>query len=195
MLKYRQFKQGRFYRQTRVKKHKSGKHWVRTIMSKVGTLRIGMGLIKFYKKSIKMIDPNNFRKSTISPETIVAEEVTTAATETAISEKPKSNIVDLIRASERSEAEALVSDSVSTSQSVEASIYNVISQSHSLPVSESVSASESLSNSVSESMGNTSTSLPNTGEEDSRIVSLVALGLLSTAFLAGRKRKDEELLD
>lgn len=55
----------------------------------------------------------------------------------------------------------------------------------------------SFSESVSESMSSSSIRLPNTGEEDSRIVSLVGLGLLSTAFLAGRKkrRKDEELLD
>lgn len=49
----------------------------------------------------------------------------------------------------------------------------------------------SFSESVSESMSSSSIRLPNTGEEDSRIVSLVGLGLLSTAFLAGRKKEEK----
>lgn len=76
-------------------------------------------------------------------------------------------------------------------------IFKFINVINSFSESVSESVSESMSESVSESMSSSSIRLPNTGEEDSRIVSLVGLGLLSTAFLAGRKkrRKDEELLD
>lgn len=192
LLKYKQFKQGESYRHTRVKMHKSGKHWVRTIMSKVGTIRLGSGLTKSFEQSAKVSDSNEFRKSTISTETvlkgasaigvllggvalgtdeafaeetviasetsstqtIVAEEAIILSTEATVSETSNSNIIDLLRASERSEAEASISASQSVESSISESISQSLSESYSLSLSTSISASESLSESVSESLSN-----------------------------------------
>ena len=147
-------------RKSRVKMHKSGKHWVRTVMSQIGLMRIGgkssasSGEVNLATVKRSMTASQLLRGlaaagavvgGNVSVETVMASEVV-ATSETSASTLAEADTVVLTT--------VVDSDSVSVSSSESTSISESASQSESTSASGSTSISESESLSSSESVSN-----------------------------------------
>ncbi len=178
-------------RKTRVKMHKSGKHWVRTIMSQIGLLRLlkgGSGSEQDIKiRSIDTVESTHsvsigalkgiaaagalMGGSVLFAENVKAEVVTTTTSASTV----LANQDTVVLPSTDTSASALDSASVSASESTSTS--TSISDSESISSSELVSASESISTSVL-----TSTSaLASTSESVSASVASTSISSTSVA--------------
>ncbi|MFH0358950.1 KxYKxGKxW signal peptide domain-containing protein, partial [Streptococcus sp. A27] len=147
-------------RKSRVKMHKSGKHWVRTVMSQIGLMRIGgkssaspaevnLATVKRSMTASQLLRglaaAGAVVGGNVAVETVMASEVV-ATSETSTSTLAEADTVVLTT--------VVDSDSISVSSSESTSISESASQSESTSASESTSISESESLSSSESVSN-----------------------------------------
>lgn len=168
------------YRHTRVKLRKSGKHWVSTVVSTVGTVLLGKTLARRAERSerdeleAKLLSPNTVLKGAgalgalvggaalatdeaFAEETVASSEVASdvLATQDEVVLKADSVVASEVVSEVASSTEVTVaSESKETAQEESLSSSLSVSESLSLSVSESALASESLSTSesVSESV-------------------------------------------
>ncbi|HFU3712374.1 TPA: KxYKxGKxW signal peptide domain-containing protein, partial [Streptococcus suis] len=152
-------------RKSRVKMHKSGKHWVRTVMSQIGLMRIGgkssassaevnLATVKRSMTASQLLRglaaAGAVVGGNVSVETVMASEVV-ATSETSASTLAEADTVVLTTVVDSDSVSVSSSESTSISESASQSESTSASGSTSLSESESLSSSESVSNSESQS--------------------------------------------
>lgn len=163
------------FRKTRVKMHKSGKHWVRTVMSQIGLIRLIRGASTEQSVKIDDLSSGAISATTIlkgaaalgaiaggvgltdevyAEEAVIATETTTstlAETDEVTLTSPSASVDETAR--DQAVAEEAEQQSIKDSLSLSTSESQSLSESTSVIVSESISesVSESLSESTSES--------------------------------------------
>ncbi|HFU3680083.1 TPA: KxYKxGKxW signal peptide domain-containing protein, partial [Streptococcus suis] len=152
-------------RKSRVKMHKSGKHWVRTVMSQIGLMRIGgkssasSGEVNLATVKRSMTASQLLRGlaaagavvgGNVAVETVMASEVV-ATSETSTSTLAEADTVVLTTVVDSDSVSVSSSESTSISESASQSESTSVSGSTSISESESLSSSESVSNSESQS--------------------------------------------
>lgn len=182
-------------RKSRVKLHKSGKHWVRTVMSQIGFIQLGkrsatahpkmrISTVSQQESAAKvlrgLIAASAIIGGGVSAEQILAEEnvvVTTEVTGTILANDDTVSMSNVAKESELSSYSLSESESISIMESISNSEFfsqsESISLSASLSESVSVSVSESTSESVSESLSESvsESEVFVTSETNERIVS------------------------
>uniref|UniRef100_UPI001F57182C accessory Sec-dependent serine-rich glycoprotein adhesin n=1 Tax=Streptococcus acidominimus TaxID=1326 RepID=UPI001F57182C len=180
---------GESSRKTRVKLHKSGKHWVRTVMSQIGLIRLIRG--GSVEKTVKVDDLSldNISATTIlkgaaalgaiaggvsltddvyAEEVVIATETTTStvvgADEVALT-SPSATVDEAADKAAEEQEQQSEKDSESLSQSTSESASTFASESVSESISESVS--ESLSESVSDSQSESASASESLSESTS----------------------------
>ncbi|HFI0664871.1 TPA: accessory Sec-dependent serine-rich glycoprotein adhesin, partial [Streptococcus suis] len=152
-------------RKSRVKMHKSGKHWVRTVMSQIGLMRIGgkssassaevnLATVKRSMTASQLLRglaaAGAVVGGNVAVETVMASEVV-ATSETSTSTLAEADTVVLTTVVDSDSVSVSFSESTSISESASQSESTSASGSTSISESESLSSSESVSNSESQS--------------------------------------------
>ncbi|HFI0702567.1 TPA: KxYKxGKxW signal peptide domain-containing protein, partial [Streptococcus suis] len=176
-------------RNSRVKMHKSGKHWVRTVMSSIGLFRLSGGSAsETVKVDGSMVTPKSnhvvrglvaagaLLGAQVSAEQVLAEE--TAVVEKTVSATALSETVELSGTSSEAASESVsatetVVDSVTVTEVTTESTTEVASATESDTTSASVSTSESVSISESASVSESVSASASTSESTSTSVSVL----------------------
>lgn len=198
-------------RKSRVKMHKSGKHWVRTVMSQIGLMRIGgkssassaevnLATVKRSMTASQLLRglaaAGAVVGGNVSVETVMASEVV-ATSETSASTLAEADtvvlttVVDSDSVSVSSSESTSISESASQSESTSASGSTSISESESLSSSESVSNSESQSASESLSVSESTSVSHSESESESTTTSSSTSSETSTSESAASETGSE----
>ncbi|MCK3941976.1 KxYKxGKxW signal peptide domain-containing protein [Streptococcus suis] len=197
-------------RNSRVKMHKSGKHWVRTIMTSLGLFKVAGGTAtETVKVDGAMVAPKSNQVvrglvaagallgAQVSAEQVLAEETTgveKTVSVTALSETVELSGTDTTVASQSESTTVIESDTTSDSLSTSESVSISESASESVSVSESTSVSESASTSVSTLLSEAASEAARVATSESAAVETPAEETATPAKVLEQVTSEAELL-
>ncbi|HFU3730544.1 TPA: KxYKxGKxW signal peptide domain-containing protein, partial [Streptococcus suis] len=197
-------------RSSRVKMHKSGKHWVRTVMTSLGLFKVAGGTAtETVKVDGAMVAPKSnhvvrglvaagaLLGVQVSAEQVLAEETTVVektVSATALSETVELSGTDTTVASQSESTTVIESDTTSDSLSTSESVSISESASESVSVSESTSVSESESTSVSALLSEAASEADRVATSESAAVEAPAAEAATPAKVLEQVTSEAELL-